>query len=342
MSTAILDRLLNGESLSRNESAGLLESMMEGSCPAELSAALLTALRMKEESTEELSGFADVMRSRCTHVPVTAGTDLLDTCGTGGDGSGTFNVSTATAFVAAGMGLRVAKHGNRSVSSRCGSADVLEELGVRIDLSPAGMAQCIEQCGIGFLYAPLLHPAMKQIAPVRRALGVRTFFNMLGPLSNPAGAQLQLIGCFSHKAAWRMARVLANLGQVRAMLVSSRDGLDEISTCDVTDVLVVRNHEFEEITISPEELGLPRASSDQLQGGSAADNAGIIVRLLAGEAGAARDIVLANAAACAVLGGLCTELRDGVALAAAAIDSGAARDRLQSLIAISNSLELAA
>ena len=280
------------------------------------------------------------MRARCSRVPVAEGSELIDTCGTGGDGSGTFNVSTATAFVAAGMGLMVAKHGNRSVSSRCGSADVLEELGVNVELDAAGMARCIEDCGIGFLYAPRLHPAMKQVAPVRRALGIRTFFNMLGPLTNPAGATRQLIGCFSLDAARRMAAVLARLGGSQAILVASRDGLDEISTCETTDVVVVHGDSVNEMTVSPEELGLQRGRREDLLGGDAPRNAAIIRSLLEGKPGAARDIVLANAAACAVLGGLCTGMRQGVELAAEAIDNGSARERLAALAALSHSLEV--
>lgn len=342
MSTAILNRLLEHDSLSRSEASELLEEMMDGALSSELAAAILTALRMKGESIEELAGFAEVMRSRCTRVPVAPGPDLIDTCGTGGDNSGSFNVSTATAFVAAGMGLRVAKHGNRSISSRCGSADVLEELRVSVQLSPQGMADCIEQCGIGFLYAPELHPAMRQIAPVRRALGIRTFFNMLGPMTNPARAQRQLIGCFSGQAARTMSAVLRELACEHAMLVHSRDGLDEISTCAETDILIVRNGTTMTMTISPEELGLRRADRAELLGGDRARNAQIIRGLLAGQAGAHRDIVLANAAACAVLGGLTENLPEGVQLAAAAIDSGAAFERLERLIEASQAAEVTA
>ena len=342
MIQATLVRLLDGEVLNRGEARELLAEMMDGEATPEQSAAILAALRLRGESTDELCGFAELMRERCTPVDVAQGPDLIDTCGTGGDGSGTFNVSTATAFVAAGMGLRVAKHGNRSVSSRCGSADVLEELGVNIGLDSAGMAQCIEQCGIGFLFAPALHPAMKQVAPVRRALGVRSFFNMLGPLTNPAGARQQLIGCWSRKAAWRMASVLAALGDSHAILVASRDGLDEISVCGETDVMVVADGGFNEMTISPEMLGLTRHLPIELRGGDRADNARIIRRLLSGEAGAARDIVLANAAACAVLGGLTKDLRQGVELAAQSIDSGAASARLDQLVELSRGLEVRA
>jgi anthranilate phosphoribosyltransferase len=341
MSSAILNRLLDGESLSRTEAGALLEQMMDGAPGPELAAAILTALRMKGESIDELTGFAEVMRSRCIRVPVAPGPDLIDTCGTGGDNSGSFNVSTATAFVAAGMGLRVAKHGNRSVSSRCGSADVLEELGVCVTLSPENMAGCIEQCGIGFLFAPLLHPAMGQIAPVRRALGIRTFFNMLGPLSNPAGARCQLIGCFSGLAALKMGAVLQELHCDHAMLVHSRDGLDEISTCAETDILIVRDGQTMTTTVSPEDLGLRRADRAELQGGGREQNASIIREVLEGQSGAARDIVLANAAACAVLGGLADELRDGVKLAAESIDSGRALERLERLIALSHKQEVA-
>lgn len=342
MSRQLLEKLIMAQSLDDSEARNLVTGMMDGEFSPAQSAALLTALRMKGETPEELAAFASVMRERCTRVQVAPGDDLLDTCGTGGDGSGTFNISTATAFVASGMGLRVAKHGNRSVSSRCGSADVLEELGVNISLGPREMARCIDECGIGFLYAPALHPAMKQVAPVRRELGIRTFFNMLGPLSNPAGSRRQLIGCFSRDAASRMAKALAVIGDSRAMLVSSDDGLDEISISAPTSIFLVEGDKVSESGIVPEDFGLVRTSLTSITGGDSKENAAIIRSLLEGRRGAARDIVLANAAACAVLCGLATDYTAGFSLAEQSIDSGEALARLDGLVELSRAMGAAA
>ncbi|MCB1216967.1 anthranilate phosphoribosyltransferase [bacterium] len=337
-----LETILSGAELSREQARALLAEMLDNGASPELGSALLVALRMRGESSAELCGFAELMRERCTPVEVRPGPDLIDTCGTGGDGSGSFNISTATAFVAAGMGLRVAKHGNRSVSSRCGSADVLEELGVNVLLDSRGMAECIEHCGVGFLYAPALHPAMASLAPLRRALGVRTCFNMLGPLSNPARASRQLIGCFSEDCARRIAGALSMLGGSRAFVVAGRDGLDEISLSAATLLIEVNGNDIRSRELQPADFGLAGIEKCALLGGERSENADIIRRLLAGEAGPAREIVLANAAACAVLGGLCDKLPEGVAIAAEAIDSGRAKAALQALVNLSNSLEVAA
>jgi len=257
---------------------------------------------------------------------------LIDTCGTGGDATGTFNVSTATAFVVAGSGLRVAKHGNRSVSSLCGSADVVETLGINLDLPPQKVARCVDQVGIGFLYAPLLHTAMKHVMPVRREMGVRTVFNMLGPLTNPAGANAQVIGVYAPALTEPLARVLAELGTFRAFVVHGADGLDEISNTGESRVSEVREGVVRTFTVRPEDFGLPRVSMRDLLGGDREQNAAIIHAILRGEPGPKRDIVVMNAAAALVVGVKARDLKEGVELAARSIDTGAARDKLEELV----------
>src|SRR3989454_413117 len=311
-------------------------------------AAFLTALRMKGETVEELIGFAQVMRQKAVRVrtrgeevAALAGTDrdmLIDTCGTGGDAAGTFNVSTATAFVVAGAGLRVAKHGNRSVSSLCGSADVVETLGVNLDLPPAKVARCVEEAGIGFLYAPLLHTAMKHVMAARREMGVRTVFNMLGPLTNPAGANAQVIGVYSPALTEPLARVLAELGTHRAFVVHGAAGLDEISNTGESRISEVREGVVRTFTVRPEDFGVTRASIGDLLGGDREQNAEIIRAILAGEPGPKRDIVLMNASAALVAGGRARDLKEGVELAARSIDSSTARQKLGRLVALSQEL----
>jgi len=311
-------------------------------------AAFLTALRMKGETVEELIGFAQVMRQKAVKVRTRGadivaqtGTDremLIDTCGTGGDASGTFNVSTATAFVVAGAGLRVAKHGNRSVSSLCGSADVVETLGINVELSPAKVAQCVDEVGIGFLYAPLLHTAMKHVMAARREMGIRTVFNMLGPLTNPAGANAQLIGVYSDALTEPLARVLAELGTLRAFVVHGADGLDEISNTGESHISEVHEGVVRSSRVRPEDVGLSRASIADLQGGDREENAQIIRRVLGGERGPRRDIVLMNAAAALVVGGKARELKEGVGQAAHSVDSNAAATKLAALVELSQSL----
>jgi anthranilate phosphoribosyltransferase len=263
---------------------------------------------------------------------------LIDTCGTGGDASGTFNVSTATAFVVAGAGLKVAKHGNRSVSSLCGSADVVETLGISLDLSPAQVARCLDEVGIGFLYAPLLHTAMKHVMAARREMGVRTVFNMLGPLTNPAGANAQVIGVYAAALTEPLARVLAELGTIRAFVVHGADGLDEISNTGESQIAEVHEGVVRSSRVRPEDFGMPRATIHDLQGGDRQENAEIIRRLLEGEAGPRRDIVLMNAAAALVAGGKARDLKEGVGLAAQSVDSRAAARKLEALIAFSQRL----
>ena len=346
--TESLRRLVDRRDLSRIEAAAAMDAIMSGAATNAQIAAFLTALRMKGETVEELIGFAQVMRqkvvrirTRGDEVAALTGTDremLIDTCGTGGDATGTFNVSTATAFVVAGAGLRVAKHGNRSVSSLCGSADVVEALGINLELPPPRVSRCLDEVGLGFLYAPLLHTAMKHVMPARREMGIRTVFNMLGPLTNPAGANAQIIGVYAAALTEPLARVLAELGTVRAFVVHGADNLDEISNTGESQLSEVRDGTVRTFTVRPEDFGMPRAAIADLRGGDREQNAQIIRALLEGEPGPRRDIVLMNAAAALVAGGRARDLKDGVGLAAQSIDSGAARDKLQALVALSQQL----
>jgi anthranilate phosphoribosyltransferase len=343
--------LVDRRDLTRIEAAAAMDAIMSGVATNAQIAAFLTALRMKGETVEELIGFAQVMRgkavkvkTRASEVVAATGTDremLIDTAGTGGDASGTFNVSTATAFVVAGAGLKVAKHGNRSVSSLCGSADVVETLGINIELSAMSVARCVDEVGIGFLYAPLLHTAMKHVMAARREMGIRTVFNMLGPLTNPAGANAQVIGVYSPALVEPLARVLAELGTLRAYVVHGADGLDEISTTGESVVAEVHEGVVRPTRVRPEDLGLPRAAIRDLQGGDREENARIIRQILAGETGPKRDIVLVNAAAALVVGGKAADLKHGISLAAQAVDSGAAASRLAALIDLSQKLAAA-
>jgi anthranilate phosphoribosyltransferase len=281
------------------------------------------------------------IRARGDDVAGLSGTDremLIDTCGTGGDATGTFNVSTATAFVVAGAGLRVAKHGNRSVSSLCGSADVVEALGISLELSPQKVGRCVDEVGIGFLYAPLLHTAMKHVMPTRREIAIRTVFNLLGPLTNPAGANAQVIGVSTAALTEPLARVLAELGTIRAFVVHGADNLDEISNTGESRVSEVREGLVRTFAVRPEDFGMPRASIADLRGGDREQNAQIIRGLLDGEPGPRRDIVLMNAAAALVAGARARDLKEGVALAGQSIDGGEARSKLGQLVALSQRL----
>jgi anthranilate phosphoribosyltransferase len=346
--TEAVRALVDRRDLTRIEAAAAMEAIMSGAATNAQIAAFLTALRMKGETVEELIGFAQVMRqkavrirSRAEEVAALTGTDremLIDTCGTGGDAAGTFNVSTAVAFVVAGAGLKVAKHGNRSVSSMCGSADVVETLGISLELTPQKVARCIDEVGIGFLYAPLLHTAMKHVMAARREMGVRTVFNMLGPLTNPASANAQIIGVYAPTLTEPLARVLAELGTVRAFVVHGAGGLDEISNTGESRVSEVREGMVRTYVVRPEDFGLPRAAIGDLMGGDREQNAAIIRALLDGEPGPKRDIVLMNAAAALVAGGRGRDLKEGVSLAAQSLDTGAARKRLQALVELSHKL----
>ena len=348
MITEALKTLVERRDLSRIEAAAAMDAIMSGAATNAQIAAFLTALRMKGETVEELIGFAQVMRQKVARVqprgtPVAAltGTDretLIDTCGTGGDASGSFNVSTATAFVVAGAGMKVAKHGNRSSSTLCGSADVVETLGVKLELTPEQVAQCIDEVGIGFLYAPLLHTAMKHVVPTRREIAIRTVFNLLGPLTNPAGANAQLIGVAAPDLTEKLARVLAELGTVRAFVVHGADGLDEISNTGESRISEARDGVVRSFTVRPEDFGLPRASMSDLKGGDREQNAQLIRGVLGSESGPRRDIVLMNSAAALVAGARARDFKEGVALAARSIDGGAARAKLEALIALSQKL----
>jgi len=340
--------LVERRDLSRIEAAGAMDAIMSGAATNAQIAAFLVALRMKGETVEELIGFAQVMRQKVVRVRTRGdevagltGTDremLIDTCGTGGDASGTFNVSTATAFVVAGAGLKVAKHGNRSSSTLCGSADVVETLGISLELTPAQVGRCIDEIGIGFMYAPLLHTAMKHVMPARREIGVRTVFNLLGPLTNPAGANAQVIGVASAGLTEPLARVLAELGTIRAFVVHGADGLDEISNTGESQISEVHEGVVRSSRVRPEDFGLPRATIRDLRGGDRGENAQIIRLVLGGEPGPRRDIVLMNASAALVAGGKARDLKEGVALASQSIDSGAATAKLEALVKRSQSL----
>ena len=342
-------RVVEGRHLNRAEAGLVMEAIMSGRATNAQIASFLTALRMKGETVEELTGFARVIRAKASVVEpksrvvaALSGTDremLVDTCGTGGDATGTFNVSTATAFVVAGTGIRVAKHGNRSVSSLCGSADVVESLGIKIDLTPQDVARCIDEVGIGFLYAPLLHDAMRYVMPARREMKIRTVFNLLGPLCNPASATAQVLGVYSEKVTEMMAQVLSELGTVRAFVVHGSDGLDEITVTGESKVSEVREGQVHTYYVAPEDFGLRRASMDELLGGDVRRNTEIIREILLGGGGAKRDIVLLNAAAGLVAGGRARSLREGVDAAAVSIDSGHALARLEQLVKFSNELQ---
>lgn len=318
-----LARVLDGQDVPTDEMHGTVAALMDGQCSEVEIAALLTALRVKGESVDEIVGAARAMQERVTPIAGDC-TDLLDTCGTGGDELHTFNISTATALVAAAAGVPVAKHGNRSVSSSSGSADVLEALGINIQLTPDQVARCLKELGIGFCFAPLLHGAMKHAAPVRKQLRFRTIFNLLGPLTNPARACYQLVGTNRRETAKKLANALAQLGRKRALVVCGADQLDEVSLWGTTSVFEVVGPTVSETEWTPETLGLPPARVESLQVKSAAESADVIRKVLSGESGPARDIVLANSAAALMAAERCKDPASGVATAAEAIDSGAA------------------
>jgi anthranilate phosphoribosyltransferase len=328
-------QLVDDRNLTTAEAEAVMEQVMTGQATPAQIGGFLIALRQKGETVEEVTGFARAMRHNATRVQAHR-RPLVDTCGTGGDGAGTFNISTTAAFVVAGAGLAVAKHGNRSVSSKCGSADVLRALGVRLELQPEEVASCIDEVGIGFLYAPLLHPAMKHAIGPRREMGVRTVFNILGPLTNPAGAQVQVLGVYDEGLTEMMARVLGSLGSEAAFVVHGADGLDELSTAGPNRVARLKDGEVETFTLDPLDLDLPRATLADFAGGEAEENAAIVRGILDGEPGAKRDVVLLNSAAALAAADLAVDLADGVSLAAESIDSGAARSKLESLVTFTN------
>lgn len=327
---AALVRVTAGESLTREETEELFGQLMDGQVSETLKAALLVALRMKGEAVPEISGAAAAMRRRAIPIPHTRG-DLVDTCGTGGDGRGTFNISTAAALVAAAAGAPVAKHGNRSVSSRSGSADVLAALGVKIDVPPEVAGQTLDAVGITFLFAPILHPAMREVMPVRRELGLRTIFNVLGPLTNPAGARRQLMGVYAESLVEPIGYVLRDLGAEHALVVHGDDGLDEITTTGVTRVAEVRNGQVTCYTITPEELGLRRAQLSELAGGGPEENAAAMHRVFAGDLGPLADVTVLNAGAALYVAGLASSIGEGIGKAREALASGAAAEKLEEL-----------
>lgn len=325
-----LERWMAREELAPGEVEELFGRLVDGELDEPVKAALLVALATKGESPGEIAGAARAMRARVRRVPHRRA-PVVDTCGTGGDGSGTFNISTLAALVAAAAGAAVAKHGNRAVSSRSGSADLLAALGVEVEQPPERAGRQLEEIGLAFLFAPCFHPAMREVMPVRRALGVRTVFNLLGPLTNPAGATRQLLGVFASDRVELLARVLAELGTEHALVVHGADGLDEISTTGPTRVAEVRGAGVELFELAPEELGVARARPEELAGGSPEENAAIARRILAGEQGPRAEIVAVNAGAALYVAGRAPDLRAGVALAREALASGAAAAKLAEL-----------
>ena len=330
-----IEKLVNRIDLSEAETIDVMNQIMTGEASPLQVAAFLTALRMKGESVGEITGAARVMREKAHRVNVGAKT-VLDTCGTGGDQKGTFNISTTTAFVLAGAGVNVAKHGNRSVSSQSGSADVLGALGVKVDAPKERVEQCIAKIGIGFLFAPLLHEAMKYAVQPRRDIGIRTIFNILGPLTNPAMATHQLIGIYSGEMVGMIAQVLKNLGSARAMVVHGLEGLDEISLCGPTKVAELRDGAVKEYAVEPEQYGLQRCRLEELHGGNPEQSALIVKAILDGNEGATRDVVLLNGGAALYVSGRAATIQDGIQLAAESIDSGKARQKLAQLVEMTN------
>ena len=331
-----LVRLIEQREIFYDEMLSLMRQIMGGDVSPVMIAAILVGLRVKKETIGEISAAAFVMREFASKVPVTQRKHLVDTCGTGGDAAHTFNISTASAFVAAAAGARVAKHGGRSVSSTCGSADVLEALGVNLKLTPEQVGSSIDQIGIGFMFAPNFHGAMKYAAPVRKELGVRTMFNVLGPLTNPAGAENQVMGVFHPDLVGIQARVLQRLGSRHVLVVNGSDGLDEITISGPTNVAELKDGQVNEYTVTPEQFGLQSAPLDEIRVADAAGAKAMLLGVLDNQAGAARDIVLLNAGAAIYVAGLTDSLEHGVKKAAEIIASGAARNKLEQLIQTSN------
>ena len=344
-----LQRVVERKDLTQEEAVTVMDEIMSGKATDVQIAAFLAALRMKGETVEELTGFARVMREKVIPIRAThevaagvSGTErelLVDTAGTGGDARGTFNVSTATAFVAAGAGLTVAKHGNRSVSSLCGSADVIEAMGIHLDITPQQVGRCVDEIGIGFLFAPLLHLAMKYVMVARREMRIRTVFNILGPLTNPAKAGAQILGVYDGNLTEPMANVLRDLGSTRVFVVHGDDGLDEISNTGRTKISEVNKGEVHTYFVTPEDFGVPRATLADLQGGDAKENAQIVLNILRGDNGPKRDIVLINSSAALVAGGKAKDFQEGMSLAQESIDSGAALGKFEALRALAQSFK---
>ena len=336
MTQQAISTVVSGQDLSAEDSAQVMEEIMTGEATPAQFGAFVTALRLKGETAEEIAGMARVMREKALHVQSKG--DLVDTCGTGGDGSQTINVSTISAFVVTAAGLKVAKHGNRAITSACGSADVLEAAGVKIDLGPEGVERCIQEVGMGFMFAPTFHPAMRYAGPPRREIGIRTVFNILGPLTNPAGARSQVLGIADGSLGEKMALVLQRLGCQHALVVHGEDGLDEVSISAPTQIWELKNDSIFSYSVTPEDLGLSRASADAIRGGSAEENVTAMNRVLSGEKGAARDVVLLNATAALAAGDAVKNLRQGIMVASEAIDSGRAMEKLRALAELSQKL----
>jgi anthranilate phosphoribosyltransferase len=331
-----ISNLIGRIDLSEDEAVAVINQIMTGDATPSQVASFLTALRMKGETVQEITGAARVMRERADRVKVSSDR-VMDTCGTGGDQSGSFNVSTAAAFVVAGAGVTVAKHGNRSVSSQSGSADVLGALGVKIDSSKETVEECLDKIGIGFLFAPMLHQAMKYAVVPRREIGIRTIFNVLGPLTNPAMATHQLIGLYDGKLTEPIARVLKNLGIQGAMVVHGEEGLDEISLCGPTKVSELRDSRVTSYTLLPEELGLKRCHMEDLRGGNPEECASILTDILEGKKGSKRDMVLLNSGAALYVSGVADSIARGIQLAAESIDTGKAKEKKELLVQMTNS-----
>jgi anthranilate phosphoribosyltransferase len=332
---SIIAKVATGATLTREESAAAFDSLMSGEATPSQMGGLLMALRVRGETVEEITGAVSAMRAKMLRV--IAPTDAVDIVGTGGDGSGSVNVSTCASFIVAGTGVPVAKHGNRALSSRSGAADVLAALGVKIDLKPEQVGRCVKEAGIGFMFAPSHHPAMKNVGPTRTELATRTIFNLLGPLSNPAGVKRQMVGVFSRQWVQPLAQVLKNLGAESVWVVHGSDGLDEITLTGPTFVAALENGNIRSFEVTPEEAGLGRAGGDALKGGDANANAVALQGVLDGKPSAYRDVALLNAAAALVVAGKAETLKDGVALGTKSLDGGAAAAKLKQLIAVSNS-----
>jgi len=327
----IIQKVVEGCDLTEDEARGTMEEIMDGKATASQIASFITALRIKGETVDEITGCAKVMREKAERIHIKHELDVVDTCGTGGDKADTFNISTACAIVAAGGGLTVAKHGNRSVSSKCGSADVMKELGINIDISPNRVEECINNIGIGFLFAPLFHKAMKYAIGPRREIGIRTIFNILGPLTNPANAKYQILGVYDPNLTDKLVHVLKNMGSKSAFVVHGDGGFDEISITGKTRISELKNGEIKRYFIEPRDFGLSTGEKEDIKGGDAAENAKIIIKILKGEKGARRDIVVLNAAHIFVATGKAKDIREGITLAENSIDSGAALNKLNTL-----------
>ena len=332
----LLGKVATGASLSRDEAAFVFDRMMSGEATPSQMGALLMGLRVRGETVEEIAGAVSVMRSKM--LTVEAPDAAVDVVGTGGDASGSYNISTCASFIVAGAGVPVAKHGNRALSSKSGAADVLAALGVRLDLDPAGISRCIGEAGIGFMFAPSHHPAMKHVGPTRVEMGTRTIFNLLGPLSNPAGVKRQMVGVFAKSWIVPLAEVLKALGSEKAFVVHGSDGLDEITISGGTDIAVLEEGRIHTFTLNPEDVGLARAPAEALKGGDAAHNAEALRAVLDGAPGAYRDVAVLNAAAALVVAGRAKDLTEGVGMAQTSLDTGSARARLQRLVALSATL----